>query len=260
MFSFRSYLLIFLLTIVLWSLESCTTTIGPEATEEPDTVKSYVRAIVTTPDMTNQVWEVRRPDTISNGKVGFFNSRNVLDTRQGEAVYTYIGCNHNLDPDNNNISIVISKPKNVRIYATQINNIDQRLDSLRTWEEEELRFLFIAPPVIVAPFSPGTLRAFSWTRTQASEVNVIVSSGVLSLQTKYNVIYSANYNLYFADNPIYEKKYSSTILEASLTIDKYDREKGRISGRFSFHVIGSIGKEDISIRDGVFENVKLWVR
>jgi hypothetical protein len=206
--------------------------------------------------MTNQVWEVRRPDTISNGKVGFFNSRNVLDTRQGSVVYTFIRCYHNLSTNNNYISIVINNPKNVRIYATQINNIDQRLDSLRTWEEEELRFLFIAPPVIVTPFSPGTLRAFSWIKTQASEVNLIVSSGVLSLQTRYSAVYSVEYILN-AQISVYGNKYSSTILEASLTIDKYDKEKGRISGRFSFHVIGSINKEDISIRDGVFDNVKL---
>jgi hypothetical protein len=151
----------------------------------------------------------------------------------------------------------ISKnPKNIRIYKTEINNIDARLDSLRTWEIEEFEFLFIAPDKIITPFSPATLRAFSWVKTQASEVNLIVASGVLSLQTRYSAVYSALYDLYALD-PSYDKLYSSTILEASLTIDKYDREKGRISGRFSFHVIGSIGKEDISIRDGVFENVKL---
>jgi hypothetical protein len=259
MLSFRLLALTLSSMALLWSLESCTQPISPEPTEKPDTIKSYVRAIVTTPDMTNQLWEVRTPDTVSDGKVGFFNAHGSLGTRQGQVAYTFVSCDHNLDPKNNSISLFIRKPKNVRIYATQINNIDQRLDSLRTWEIEELALLFIAPDKIITPFSPATLRAFSWVKTQASEVNLIVASGVLSLQTRYSGIYSVEYNLY-ALNPIHENKYSSTILEASLTIDKYDREKGRISGRFSFHVIGSIGKEDISMRYGVFENVKLWAQ
>ena len=75
MLSFRVLSFALISMALLWSLESCTKPISPEPTpEEPDTVKSYVRAVITAPNMTNQLWEVRRPDTLSNGVVGFIPS------------------------------------------------------------------------------------------------------------------------------------------------------------------------------------------
>jgi hypothetical protein len=107
MLSFRLLALTLSSMALLWSLESCTQPISPEPTEKPDTIKSYVRAIVTTPDMTNQLWEVRTPDTVSDGKVGFFNARGLLDTRKGNVIYTVIRSYHNLSTNNNYISLVI---------------------------------------------------------------------------------------------------------------------------------------------------------
>lgn len=45
MASFRLFALTLGSMALLWNVESCTQPISPEPTKEPDTVKSYVRAI-----------------------------------------------------------------------------------------------------------------------------------------------------------------------------------------------------------------------
>jgi hypothetical protein len=54
--------------------------------------------------------------------------------------------------------------------------------------------------------------------------------------------------------------YSSIIVASQIIIDKYDAQKKRIWGRFSFRVIGSIRREVIIIQSGVFENVQVLTR
>jgi hypothetical protein len=245
-----------LMLIVLCLLSSCKQPSGPEPTIEPDTVRSYVRAIITAPGTVNQLWEVRRPDTLSNGVVGVVYADGSRGTRTGDVAAAYIDCFHNTNPNNNVIAITIRHPTNVSIYRTVIGQ-QRDIDSLRTWEQKELQFLFIVPTTIEAPFTPTKLRAFVFTHSQVQEQYLPSSGNQWSIYTLFAPYYKVLYNLFFADSA--EIIYKSEVKEAFLIIDYYDSVKHRISGRFHFRVIGSINKEVIDIRDGVFDNVKLRV-
>lgn len=253
--------------LILWGAAallpvSCTKPVGP-GRDEPDTVKSFVRATITAPGMTNQLWEVHYPDTVSNGEVGFTQYDGTQGTRHEKAVVSLIESLQNLNPNNQNISLTIWYPHDVKIQQVVASgNSDNYIDSLRTWQEERLEFLFVAPPTITVPYTPTKLRAFRWQSFGWAEQFVPALGGtnhpastysghwfIQALPYKnYEVSYNSTSNLTL---------YQSTIQEATLTIDRYDLDKKRISGRFSFRVVGSIHGEVIEIKNGVFENVFL---
>lgn len=128
-------------------MAGCKPTIKPEPVPEPDTVRSYVRAIVTAPGKTNELWEVRRPDTLSDGIVGVLYTNGAKGTRQGESASSYIDCFHNTIPQYGSIRITIRQCDNL-LYTTVIGPQGQQ-DSLRTWNQNELSFAFYAPEKIM---------------------------------------------------------------------------------------------------------------
>jgi hypothetical protein len=244
------YSIIVILGVALLLLESCTKPIGP-VVEVPDTVKSYVRAIITAPDMTNQVWEVHYPDTVSKGIVGFTSYSGAEGVREGDPAVSYIGCLHNLNPNNQSISLTIWYPHDVKTEQLLAGTANY-IDSLRTWQEDRLEFLFVAPPAITAPYTPTKLRAFRWKSLGWAERYIPTSSNQWNIRALPYTNYQVSYIL-----TSYDTLDKATIQEATLTIDRYDLEKKRISGRFSFRAIGSINGETIEIRNGVFDNVRL---
>jgi hypothetical protein len=253
MFSFRSLALTLSSMALLWNLESCTQPISPEPTEKPDTIKSYVRAIVTTPDMTNQLWEVRVPDTLSKGVVGFTAYSGTQGTRYITPTFSVIECLHNLNPNGQEIIITIWYPHDLRIEPLVAGN-ENYLDSLRTWKEDRLEFIFPAPTTITTPYSQMKPRAFGWVRHVVTERYMPTNSNHWAIQTLWSTNYGVSYNAFsrlFSDQ--------ATIQASSLIIERYDTEKKRISGRFSFRAVGSVNGEKVEIRDGIFDNVKLVV-
>lgn len=241
--------------LILWGAAallpvSCTKPVGPGG-NEPDTVKSVVRATITAPGMTNQLWEVHYPDTVSNGVLGFTRLDGTQGTRKGDLALSDIGCFHNLNPNDPLISITIWYPHDIKT-GQLVAGTTNYIDSLRTWQEEQLEFLFVAPATIIAPYSPPTLRGFRWKSLSATEQYVPTSLNQWNIQA----LWSTNYEISYSSTS-YLALYQSTIQEATLTIDRYDLDKKRVSGRFSFRVVGSIHGEVIEIKNGVFENVRL---
>ena len=250
---FRSWMLCVGSIIVLLSLSGCVKPIGPDP-NQPDTVKSFVRATITAPGMTNQLWEVHYPDTVSNGVLGFTRYDGTQGTRKGDLILSNIDFFHNLNPNNQSIKLTVWYPHDLKIrQLVASGSSDNYIDSLRTWQEEQFEFTFVAPATITAPYTPTKLRAFSWESLGWAERYVPSS---YTNQWYIQALPYTNYQVsYIYDSDL--KLYQSTIQEATLTIDRYDLDKKRVSGRFSFRVVGSIHGEVIEIKNGVFDNVRL---
>ncbi|MFY8000737.1 MAG: hypothetical protein ACOVSW_19245 [Candidatus Kapaibacteriota bacterium] len=251
----RSLLSLILCALLLaWLSSSCRQPIGP-AVEEQDTIKAVLRATITAPGLTNYQWSVIAPDTLSDGKVGFIPYTGPEGVRYGDKAISLIGCFHNLRPNEPSISISVQFPHKLT-KKPSFNNNANYVDTLRAWEEYELGFVFSVPLTITAPYTPTKLLNFSWEDFIVTEWFAPSSPGYARVQTHW---YPRCQVIHHRPIPGYIElpKYRATIQEASLTIDRYDRDAKRVSGRFSFRAIGSINGEVVEIRDGVFENVKL---
>ena len=130
---------------------------------------------------------------------------------------------------------------------------DNVIDSLRSWDEERLVFAFIVPPTFALPFTTNKIRAFEWSSSAVQELFMPVSVDRWSIYAIWRKRYQILFNSFLSDT-----LYRSNVQEALLIINQYDLQKKRVSGRFSFRAIGSIGGEVVQIREGVFDNVRLY--
>jgi hypothetical protein len=225
--------------------------------EREDTVHSFARADIRTPSM-NATWEVRTPDTLWNGVTTITQPNGITTTRNGLVLRNNIGSAHIIGESSAAIGITIWNNSDLvsKLYVYQ----DYSIDSVHSWREQRLGCDFRAPKQITVPLTLtiDSLYYFEWSEAQWQEQEVPVSNrGITSwvLRSLFGILLSAKYS---PGSPWIEEK--SKILQASLTIEKYDAVKRRMSGRFSFKVIGSLKNEMIEIQNGVFENAYMRMR
>jgi hypothetical protein len=250
-----------LAAIILLLVSSCTKPIEPENPhQQSDTVSAFVRAVITAPDRQNQIWQIRGRDTLSNGIVGYVRTDGFNGTRNGEIVQSYSDCFHNLNPQNSYINLTITKSSNVIIYDTktiELSSIISRFDSLRSWDREQLQIIFKAPSSIVVPFyvsSSLVVRSVQWERSKIQERYLPSNGNTWSIRSIYITEFKALYaQTYFS----FESHLRSKLDSVAIVIEKYDRNKGYISGKFYVEYTNLMSSEIIRIQNGVFENVKL---
>jgi hypothetical protein len=248
-----------MIAVLLLILSSCTKPLGPEEPkDEPDTAKSYLRINVYTPNV-NELWELKNKDTLSSGIVGGILSNGQAFSRTGVPIWQSIGAMHTISSSKNYFALGFVYAKNLT-YTTYRNQANA-LDSLRAWNKYNLYLSFTLPTSFKTPITLDTLTNLDWFEYQVSEKYVPPSNPNATawyIQDLYSTIVTVRYSL--AAPELNDILYKSNVVQVSFTIDKYDREKKRIFGRFSFKVIGSINKEVIELRDGVFENVRVLMR
>jgi hypothetical protein len=248
------------LAAILLLLSSCAKPLAPETPQdEPDTAKSYVRAYVQTPNL-NQIWEMRNRDTLSKTIVGGVSANGIMFTRSGELACDNVYCLKFAS----GFSFVFKNVRDLEIRTQRnVNSVllYGQIDSLRSWKQEKLTFQFETSANITGEVTTSVSSGFGWSEfkvqenfappasNNASQEWTIVSFHSNVVDVQYNVVLSKN-----------DYMYRSTIDSAYVTITNYDSIKKRISGRFSFKVVGSINKEVIELRDGVFENVQVLMR
>ncbi|MFY8000736.1 MAG: hypothetical protein ACOVSW_19240 [Candidatus Kapaibacteriota bacterium] len=250
----RSLLSLILCALLLaWLSSSCRQPIGP-AVEEQDTIKAVLRATITAPGLTNYQWSVIAPDTLSDGKVGFIPYTGPDGVRYGAQAISSLVCSHNLKSTGPSIRIIAKFPFNLTKKPSVNNNgTDHYIDTLRAWEQYELQFGFSVPSTITAPYTPTKLLDVSWEDYSVTEWFAPISQGHSRAQTHW---YQRHGIIYISSSRLPE--YSAIVEEASLTIDSYDLIKKRASGRFSFRAKSKVNGDVVEIRNGIFENIKLY--
>jgi hypothetical protein len=225
--------------------------------DEPDTVKSSVRAIINAPLMYNERWEFRNRDTLSGDTIGVLFP-NGTTIRSGRVIRNSSFCLHYLPTNNSNSSLSINFKRVNNLEFQLSRDFYGRIDSLRYWDEQDLIFSFNIPDAIITPFETHTLRVFAWKQQLGYEAFTYRSAGgppyISDFYSKLVEVISWN-PPYASDGHD-----SSKVTAAQIIIDRFDRDKRRISGRFSFRVVGAIKKEVIDIQEGVFDNVQVYER
>jgi hypothetical protein len=254
MFTFRSFSLALSCTALLWSLESCRSPIKPEVpfVVEPDTANSFLKAVITAPEMVNQNWVLYNLDTLSRGKIGGFYSNGGSFVRNGPVVKQKVACAYYPDSPQRIMRIIGQRVHNFTL--TWYQSYNNQIDSLSSWQEEKLDFIFSLPQITTLPVTIQKVSSFEWTQSYVEERYVPNTASQWYITT----LYGNKVNILYQDNPPTGLLYRSTVESASITIDTLNFNTKRISGRFSFRVIGSINKEVIEIRDGVFSNVQIF--
>jgi hypothetical protein len=227
--------------------------------ERRDTIHSFARAEVHTPSM-NAVWEVRTPDTLWNGVSIVRASNGTTSTREQYAIRNYISTAHIIG------QVDAAATINIKSYSDLTKQYYlyydySAFDTLRSWKSVELTCNFSSPKEIRPPvtLTQDSVFQFQWLETNWSEQVVPVSNrGVTNwvIRSLFSNILSAKFSR--GSTAFIENR--SQIINASLTIEKYDAFKRRMSGRFSFKVIGSLKNEMIEIQNGVFENAYMRMR
>jgi hypothetical protein len=219
----------------------------------------YVR----TPNV-NQMWEARNLDTLSRSTIGGVRADGSTFTRSAEAAVDRILCLK----FTTGITVTVDKVRNLEIKS--LRNISSQLlygqvDSLRSWKHERLIFQ-LQVPINLGYIEYSTSKTtdvtdFTWVEYDVQERYVPPSSNSSSqewyITALRSIVTNVEYNFILSKN---DYIYRSTIDSLYVSITNYDPVKKRISGRFSFKVIGSINKEVIELRDGVFENVRVLMR
>ena len=254
MFSFRSFSLALSCMALLWSLESCRSPIKPEVpfVVEPDTANSFLNAVITAPEILSQNWIIRNLDILSNGLIGGFYSNGGAFVRNGPVVKQIVACEYYPESPQRIMRITGQRAHNFTL--TWYQSYDNRIDSLSSWQEEKLSFIFSLPQITTLPVTIQKVSAFEWSQSYVREQYVPNTASQWYITT----LYGKKINVLYQDNSLSDVLYRSTVESASITIDTLNFNTKRISGRFSFRVIGSINKEVIEIRDGVFSNVQIF--
>jgi hypothetical protein len=248
-----------LVVLVLSALSGCEPPTS-ERRDEPDTAKSYVRAIVSAPGMNNVVWEAHNNDTLDDGKVGRIQPDRTLVIRSGLAAVSNVEGQYY--PQTNQrplISIGFIFDRVHSMNKTPRLRFDNTIDSMRKWYGEKITLIYEYSEL---PVTNGSVSIITWRQYGLVEENtspVTTSRGTgdwgLSalpfLQTSVEA---------WVDPPNSDRRYRSVIDSSFLVIDKLDLAKHRAWGRFAFRVTGSINQEVIDVRDGVFENVGIAFR
>lgn len=226
---------------------------------EPDTVKSFIRATVRTPNI-NAVWESKTPDTLSNGYFEIKQPNGTTISRNGITIRNLISCFNGIGKSTSSIALYVNAQSNLETKAYILRN--GNYDSIRYWKEYRLEFTFKSPNTIRVPTTipSDSLFSFEWTETrwQEQEVGSSQSNGTTtwSITALFNNLLSVQYLQGYTNQPLY----NSIIQQGEVTITRYDTQKKRLSGRFKLRVISKSSNTIIDIDDGVFENVRLKVQ
>jgi hypothetical protein len=256
MFSFRSLMVALSCMALLWCLESCTTQIMPEvlAVIEPDTANSFLKAVITVPEIANQNWVLYNLDTLSHGLIGGFYSNGTAFVRKGSVVKQKVACAYYPESPQRIMRIIGQRAHNFTL--TWYQSYNNQIDSLCSWQEEKLSFIFSLPQIPTLPITIQKVSSFEWSQSYVKEQ--YVPGNTTSSPWYITTLYGKKVNVLYQENSLTDILYRSTVESVSITIDTLDFNTKRISGRFSFRVIGSINKEVIEIQDGVFSNVQIF--
>lgn len=211
--------------------------------DRPDTVHSIVKATID-----GVPWVLETPGILSPGAI---TSAGIL-VRTGSILVGQAFLHHNAEPFNNYITLHCTRSSN--LTSADFRTRDGSVDALRTWDDEDMVIMYIAPLTITAPFTPDTLRASGYIKTQRAEQYLPGQQpGTFRIVDIERAVYvSTAYNRYSQ----FPQSNDSSIY-ASLILTQYDLIKHRAAGRFSFTIIDRQTKQTVEIKDGTFENVPL---
>jgi hypothetical protein len=164
-------ILISLLMAVMLSLASCKQPQGPAPSDEPDTARSVIQAVVNMNNITIQSLFVKNSDTLSNGKISRREVDNTWSVREGDIVKSSIYAL------NFKTAITISAIYNSNLNLTPYLNGSNRLDSLRSWDRISFGFQFRIPENFSSGFTftantsstSETLTVLEWIQSRGYE-------------------------------------------------------------------------------------------
>ena len=137
--------------------------IGPGGANETDTTNSFLSAVITAPEMMNQNWIIHNLDTLSRGKIGGFYSNGGSFVRNGPVVKQKVACAYYPDSPQRIMRIIGQRVHNFTL--TWYQSYNNQIDSLSSWQEEKLDFIFSLPQITTLPITIQKVSSFEWSQT-----------------------------------------------------------------------------------------------
>jgi hypothetical protein len=234
---------------------------------EPDTIKSFVSFMLTSPLRTAYRWEGKLPsDTLSKGAI---NSKGITTRSR---VFLTDGMTFSHAIKSNFCSLYLSKGFEL-LTQDFIRPNDNVLDALRSSRITDIKIFFGVPAMIQTPLridgmiSDSTVSiSFNDKRYQEQFVygtppawSILSFVSDVFCDIAYDPPFLRNREASNLFDPIALNRLRTRLERGEVYLDRYDTVRQRVDGRFSFRIIGFDGTV-VDIQNGQFINVKLGRR